>query len=298
MKEVILITGSGMIAKRLAEKLVKENYSIRFLSRNKKKNNYFVWDIENNYIEKGAFNNVSHIIHLAGENIVNKRWNSIRKNKIISSRINSSQLILNTLKRQNVKIISFISASAIGYYGAKMTETIYCENDNKGNDFISNVCDKWEITADNFAKFSIADRVVKIRIGIVLSKKGGLLNKMIIPIKYYLGAAIGSGNQYVPWIHIDDLCDIIQYAIKNKEITGVFNAVAPEHITNKELTKVIAKSMNKSILLPNVPGFIIKLIFGEVAILLLGGNRISSKKIRNKGFEFKYPNIAIALKNL
>lgn len=298
MKEVVLITGAnGMVAKRLSE-ILGDNFSIRYLTRKKKNENEFEWDIINNKIDKNSLIGVNHIIHLAGAGIADKKWTSKRKEIILSSRIDSSKLILNTLKEYNIKITSFISASAIGYYGTETTEHIYDENNKNGNDFLSAVCLKWEQIANQYTNFNITERTIIIRIGIILSKKGGVLNKIIKPIKYYLGAALGNGNQYMPWIHIDDLCNIFKYSINNESISGVYNAVSPEHITNEEFTRSVANSIKKPILSPNIPSFLIKFIFGESSILLLKGSRVSSKKIIESGFVFKYSNLNNALKNL
>lgn len=298
MKEVVLITGSGIIAQHLGKMLESHNFSVRYLSRAKKGVNYSVWNLDNNFIEEGAFKNVQHIIHLAGAGITDKRWTKKRKEEIISSRVDSTKLIYKTLKKGNTKIKTFISASAVGYYGAKTTENIYTEKSLQGDDFLGDVCSQWERTVDSIKTLNKHCRIVKIRIAIVLSKKGGALKKMIQPVKFYLGAPLGSGNQYMPWIHIDDLCDIFIFSIKNNEIIGAYNAVAPEHINNSDLTKVIAQKLKKPLFLPNFPSLFLKLIFGKMSIIFLGGSRVSSDKIMNAGFDFKYKTISDALENL
>lgn len=297
-KEIILITGAnGMVAKKLSN-LLSGTYFLRFLTRKKTNENQFEWDLKRDNIDINALKNVKHIIHLAGANIADKKWNKSRKKTILSSRINSSKLILNSLIKHKIKISSFISASAIGYYGTEITKIIYTERMEKGNDFLSDVCYKWEKEAQTFQTYNISERTVILRIGIVLSKKGGALKKMMTPIKYYMGTPLGNGNQYMPWIHIDDLCSMIKYSLENPALHGIFNAVAPEHITNKACTFTLANHMNKSIFLPNIPGFFIRLFFGERAALLLKGSRVSSKKIVEKGFKFRYNRFEIALQNL
>ena len=298
MKEIVLITGSGMIAQRLTEKLEKNNFSVRFLSRTKKGANYFTWNLNSKFIEEGAFKNVQHIIHLAGANIVDKRWTKKRRSELISSRIDTIQLIKETLKKENVKIKTFISASAIGYYGTDITENIYTEASESGKDFISDLCVEWERMADALTLEHMVNRLIKLRIGIVLSKKGGALEKMSKPIKYYLGAALGSGKQYIPWIHIDDLCDIIMFSILNENMNGIYNAVAPEHISNIDFTKAIAQKIKRPVLLPHVPGYMLRLIFGKMAMILLGGSRVSSKKMMDAGYQFTYKNVSQALDDL
>lgn len=298
MKETILITGGhGLIAQKLAKRLDK-NYIVRVLTRKKKQENEFEWDIEKGIIDKKALIGVHHIIHLAGANVGEKRWTKKRKLEIISSRVDSAKLLLETLKKNNLKINSFISASAVGFYGTETTEKIYTEKDHKGTDFLSNVVFLWEHIADQFLKQNIAERVVKLRTGVVLSDTGGALTKMKAPINNYLGAALGSGKQYMPWIHIEDICSMYEFAIKNSKVKGVYNAASPTHTTNQELTKIMADVLKKPLLFPNIPSSIIKFIFGEAAAILLEGSRVSSNKITNEGFDFKYPELQLALENL
>lgn len=298
MKEVVLITGAnGAVAQVLAKKLDKE-YSVRFLTRKKEHENEFEWNIKNETIDEKAFENVSHIIHLAGANIAEKRWTDERKKEIISSRIDSAKLILKTLEKNNIKLKSFISASAVGIYGAITSEKIFSENDEKGNDFLSEVVFLWEKAADEFSDKNLAERVVKVRTSIVLSEKEGALKKMAEPIKFGIGSPIGSGKQYMPWIHINDLCSVYEFALKNPEINGAYNASAPEHTTNKNFTKLIAEVLEKPLFMPNIPAFVMKLMFGELSVALLEGSRTSSEKLQNAGFEFEFPNLKETLKDL
>lgn len=298
MKEIILITGaSGAIARTLSKKLENE-YSIRFLTRKKEADNEFEWDLENQIVDENAFENVSHIIHLAGANISEKRWTDDRKKELISSRVDSAKLILNTLKKKNLKLKSFISASGINYYGTKTTDKIFTENNDSGNDFLSEVVVVWEKAADEFKVENIAERVVKIRTAVVLSKTEGALEKMMTPIKFGIGSPLGSGKQYMPWIHIEDICSIYEFALKNPEVEGAFNASAPQHTTNENLTKLIAQVLKKPLFMPNVPAFILKLIFGELTDALLEGSRASSEKIQKAGFQFKFPDLKMALEDL
>lgn len=298
MKEIVLITGaSGAIARVLSKKL-ENQYSIRFLTRKKEAENEFEWDIENQIVDENAFENVSNIIHLAGANISEKRWTEDRKKELISSRVDSAKLILNTLKKKNIKLKSFISASGINFYGTKTTDKIFTENDAPGNDFLSEVVVVWEKAADEFKEQNVAERVVKIRTAVVLSKNEGALAKMKTPIQFGIGSPLGSGKQYMPWIHIDDICSIYEFALKNPEVEGSYNASAPQHTTNENLTKLIAKVLKKPLFMPNVPSFILKFIFGELADALLEGSRASSEKIIKAGFEFQFPDLKMALEDL
>lgn len=298
MKEVVLITGAGgMIAKELAKK-IGNDYEIRFLTRNKKRENEYEWDIRKGSIDEAALDNVSHIIHLAGANISEKRWTPERKRELISSRVDSAELLRTALRKNKIKLKSFISASGINFYGTKTSEKIDVETDPPGNDFLSEVVVLWERAADDFKEQELAERVVKIRTAVVLSEKDGALKKMVPPVQYYIGSPLGNGKQYMPWIHIDDICSIYEFAIKNTAIDGAYNAVSPQHTTNKELTKKIAKVLGKPLWMPNVPGFVLKLIFGELASAILEGSRASSQKIQEAGFHFKFPDLDEALRDV
>ncbi|MDF2552437.1 MAG: hypothetical protein K0R77_1712 [Chryseobacterium sp.] len=298
MKEIIVITGaSGSVAKVLAKKLENE-YSVRFLTRTKKHENDFEWNIEKGTIDEKAFENVNHIIHLAGANISEKRWSDERKKEIISSRFDSAQLIFRTLQKKNIRLKSFISASATGIYGAITSQTIFREEDEKGNDFLSEVVILWEKAADEFSEKGIAERVVKIRTSVVLSEKDGALKKMAVPVKLGIGSPIGTGRQYIPWIHMDDLCEVYKFALKNENMSGAYNASAPQHTDNENFTKEIAEVLDKSTFMPNIPGFMMKILFGELSVVLLEGSRTSSEKLQNAGFTFKFPELKSALKDL
>jgi uncharacterized protein (TIGR01777 family) len=298
MKEIVLITGAGgMIAKNLSKKLEKE-YTVRFLTRKKKNARDFEWDIKKGTMEESALDDVSHIIHLAGANISEKRWTKERKQELISSRVDSAGLLLKTIRNKKIKLKSFISASGINYYGTVTTDKIYKETDPPGNDFLSEVVVLWERAADDFKEQQLTERVVKIRTAVVLSKEDGALKKMIPTIQYGIGSPLGSGKQYMPWIHIEDICSIYEIALKNSDMDGAYNAVSPEHTTNENLTKKIAEVLKKPLFMPNVPTFVLKLIFGELADALLEGSRASSQKIQDTGFQFKFPDLKKALEDL
>jgi len=298
MKEIVLITGAnGLIAKELSKNLEKE-YTVRFLTRRKQRENEFEWNIKNGTIDEHAFEGISHIIHLAGANISEKRWTDERKKELISSRVDSAALLLRTLQKNNIKLKSFVSASGINYYGTETTEKIFTENDGPGTDFLSRVVIFWEQAADEFTKQDAAERVVKMRTAVVLSEKDGALKKMLPSVKMGIGSPLGSGKQYMPWIHIADICAMYEFALKNPQMSGAYNAVSPQHTTNKNLTQKIAEVLKKPMFMPNVPGFILKLIFGELSVAVLEGSRASAEKIQKAGFTFMFPDLKEALKNL
>ncbi|MCW3161777.1 TIGR01777 family oxidoreductase [Chryseobacterium oryctis] len=298
MKEVVLITGAnGTIAKELA-KMIGKDYEIRFLTRKKTQNNQYEWNVKKQIIDESAFVNVSHIIHLAGANISEQRWTEERKKELISSRVDSANLLLTTLKKKNITLKSFITASGVNYYGTETTDKIFNENDKPGNDFLSEVVVLWEKAADEFKLQNLAERVVKLRTAVVLSEKEGALKKMVPTIKNYIGSPLGSGKQYMPWIHIKDICSIYEFALKNPNIDGAYNATSPQHTTNENFTKEIAQVLRKPLFMPNVPGFILKILFGKLASALLEGSRASSQKIQEAGFTFEFPDLKLALEDL
>lgn len=297
----ILITGAtGLVGKKLVDLLLAKEYVVHYLTTSKEKikqkENYkgFYWNPKTQEIDKQSFLGVSVIINLAGSTIA-KRWTKKYQQEIIDSRVQSLQLLYHTLSSINHNVKNFISASAIGIYPSDYTKC-YTETEIKIDDsFIGEVVKKWESTADTFSKLNIS--VTKVRIGLVLSNKGGALVKMIKPIKLGFGAALGNGKQQQSWIHIDDLVQIFHFVLKH-QLEGVFNAVAPNPVTNKELTKAIAKELKRSLLLPNIPSVMLKLLLGKMSYLLLSSQKVSSQKIQEKGFHFQYKTISKALSNL
>jgi uncharacterized protein (TIGR01777 family) len=291
MSKILITGGTGLVGTRLTQMLVDRNHDVVILSRNPKNKNEFKWDVSKNYVNIKAFKNVDYIIHLAGAGIADERWNAERKKIIIDSRVKTANLIFNVIKENSIKIKGFISASGIGYYGAITTTTIFKEKDTVGNDFLGDVCKKWEDAAHQFSTESIP--VTILRTGIVLAKKGGALDKMKTPII----SPLGSGKQYLAWIHIDDLCQMYIQSIE-ADLTGIYNAVAPQHQTSITFSKTLADSIKKPYLGIGVPGFMLKILFGELAVILLEGSRISTKKIEKNGFSFRFKTLKKALYNL
>jgi uncharacterized protein len=295
----ILITGgTGMIGTRLTEKLLQKGHTISYLSREKKNIpgvQVYTWNTKEHKIEEGAFAEVDYIVHLAGENLLDKLWTKKQKRRIIESRVGSGNLLFEKVRSSDNKIKAFVSASAIGYYGAVTSLKIFTENDSPANDFVGICCQEWEHMADQFE--SIGIRTVKIRTSPVLSKKGGVLSKLVIPVKLGIGAPIGTGEQYFPWIHIDDLCDMYIKAIEDHQMRGAYNAAAPDHVTNAFMTKSITDTLKKPFWFPKVPAWIIKLFLGEMGKTSLEGSRISSEKIQEAGFKFKFPMLKAALED-
>ncbi|WP_372767060.1 TIGR01777 family oxidoreductase [Lutibacter sp.] len=297
MASILVTGGTGLIGKKVCELLRNKGHIVAVLSRNQNiKPNTYYWNPDTRYIDAKAIIEADYIIHLAGAGIADERWTAERKRVLINSRVETANLIFEKVKELNPNLKGFIAASGIGYYGATTSEKIYNENHAPGEDFISDICKVWEKASTQFNALNI--KTVIFRTGVVFSSNGGALEKLSKPIKFGVGAALGNGKQYIPWIHEDDLSNMYVEAIENNELNGIYNAVAPEHITNKSLTKNIAKKLKKPLWLPNIPAFFLKLILGEMALIILEGSRISSEKIASTGFKFKFPTIETALKDL
>lgn len=221
---------------------------------------------------------------------------NIKEKLILDSRVESANLIFSEVKKRNKELKAFISASAVGYYGALTSDKVFTEEDHPASDFLGQTCFEWENAAKQFETLGI--RTVTLRTGLVLNKSGGALSKMIIPIRLGLGSALGNGNQYIPWIHIDDLCEIYIKAIEDSQMAGAFNAIAPNFQTNKSLTHMLSNALNKPYWLPNTPAFLLKFILSKMSVLLLKGSRVSSDKILKTGFTFRFPKLEKALKDL
>lgn len=295
----ILITGaSGLIGKNLSVHLSKIGFEISHLTRTISNNNFksYKWDIKNNSIDEASLNGIDYIIHLAGAGIADKRWTEKRKKEIIDSRVKSAELLYNSIAKLNVKPKAFISASAIGYYGAVTSDKIFNEKDSAGSDFLGKICKLWEESSLRFENLGI--RTVQLRFGVVLSKEGGALKKMLLPTKLGIGSALGSGKQYFPWVHIEDTVNIIFKSINDNNMNGPYNVVAPVFTNYIEFAKTLAKVMEKPFFMPNIPSFFLRLILGEMSKIILEGSRVSSKKIENAGFTFKFTDLNVALNNL
>lgn len=297
---IILITGgSGLVGKALTNRLILGGHEVRILSRNPQSSSQlksFYWNVEKNEIDEKAFEGVEHIVHLAGIGIADKRWTNARKQDIIDSRVNSMKLITDVVKKKNIKLKSFVGASAIGIYGMTTSEQIFSETDNGTDDFLTQSCTQWENSYQQIQTLSSKNCI--IRIGVVLSKNGGALKKLLPLFQLGLGSAVGSGKQYMPWIHIEDLVSVFHEALFNSNYNGIYNAVSTEETTNYSFSKQLAKSLSKPFFLPNVPAFLLKLLFGEMANVLLKGSRVSNQKLINEGFEFKYSALSDALKKI
>lgn len=297
----VLITGAtGLVGKEIVKLCHEKNISVNYLTTSKSKlqteanYNGFYWNPSIQEIDAKCFEGVTIIIHLAGAS-VSKRWTPAYKKIILESRKMSTELLINTLKGETHNIKQVISASAIGVYPDSLIN-YYDESFNQVRDsFLGEVVKVWEGTVDGFSKLGIT--VSKVRIGLVLSNHGGALQEIVKPIKYGFGAAFGTGKQWQSWIHIRDLANMFVY-ILTENIGGVYNGVAPNPVSNKELAKTVANILGKPLFMPNIPKTFMKLILGDMHILLFESQRVSSKKIENKGFKFQYNYLEPALNDL
>jgi uncharacterized protein (TIGR01777 family) len=298
-KNVVVTGGTGFVGKKLTQLLLENGYSVTILSRTAKINSgrvsYLQWNVEAGTIDEQAIIQADYIIHLAGENIGAKRWTRNRKKAILDSREQSTQLLYATLQKHNKQLDAFISASGVGIYGAITDDVLCSESTPVANDFLGTVCQKWESAATPIANLGI--RTVQIRTGLVLGKGDGVLQQLVPLFKFRLGSAIGSGKQFMPWIHIDDLCRIYLEAIINSDMKGPYNAAINDGTTNSIFSKTLASILGYSIWLPNVPAFLLRIVLGEMAQLVLTGRRVTSKKIEAIGFKFGFTQLNLALKN-
>ena len=297
----VLITGAtGLVGIALTELLLQNGIKINYLTTSKNKiehqpnYNGFYWSPESGVIDENCLIGVKTIIHLAGASIV-KRWTPKYKEEIIESRVLSANLLFNALKNNPHQVKQFISASAVGIYPDSLNN-YYSEDFKKFDDtFLPNVVSKWEESVNQMERLNI--RVCKLRTGLVLSTKGGVLPEILKPIKWWVGSAFGTGKQMQSWIHIHDLINLYMFALQNN-LQGVYNAVASTPVTNRELNYETAQILQKPFFMPNIPRFIMKLALGEMHTLLFESQNVNNQKIKTAGFEFRYKSIQSALKQL
>jgi uncharacterized protein (TIGR01777 family) len=299
MTKVLVTGGTGSVGRRLCDFLSGLNFEVSLLSRSKNQSSpykIYTWDHQYALIEKEAVEQADYIVHLAGAGIVDKKWTKSRKNTILQSRVDTTKLLHKVLSRTQHKVKAVIAASAVGYYGQTTSDHIFMEKDPPGTGFAAFVCKNWEREVQKINELGI--RTVNLRFGIVLMEKGGALEKMAAPFYWNLGAPIGSGKQIIPWIHYKDLNKIIVQAMHSSSMTGPYNCCSPEIVTNREFSRQIAQTLGKKMWLPHVPEFIMRLILGERASLLLEGSAVSASKILSTGFTFNYAKLSTALSDL
>lgn len=293
----VLVTGaSGMVGAKLIAILVEKGYLIHALSRkahpDTDKIKYFSWNVDQGKIDKQCIDGVDAIIHLAGENIGKKPWSKRVRTHILKSRTDSIALIYQLLANYPHQVKHVISASGTGYYGNRREELL-TEDRTPADDFLGQTCFAWELAVAKGRSYGL--RTVSLRSGIILSKDQGALPKIAAPVRMGLGASLGNGKQYLPWIHVDDAVSMYVFALENQGVHGVYNMAAPETVTNKQFNQTLAKVLGKPLWLPPVPAFLLKSILGKMSETLLDSAKISPEKIVNAGFHFTYPTLKEAL---
>lgn len=299
MNQHILITGAtGMLGKHLTETLLKQGHQVSILTRKPTEINnvsVFLWDVNKGEIDASCLNGVDTVMHLAGENIAKERWTEKRKQEIIDSRVLSVRLLFKTLSSHTNNVKHFISAAAVGFYGDREDE-ILTEDSVPGQGFMADCCVKWEQAIDEGKNLGL--RILKIRTGVVLAKEDGALPQMAQPIKLFAGAPLGSGKQWIPWIHYKDITSIYIHTLKNQSMEGVYNACAPFPVTNKTLTKAIAKQLYRPVWPFGVPEKVLKLILGEMSAVVLSSTNTSAQKLLETDFIFQYTYLDEALTDI
>lgn len=309
MLKVTITGGTGMIGKELSTVLLAKGYGVNILTRNTgpikdhgaeqpdPRIHYYQWDIENETIDADAIRHADYIIHLAGANVGEKRWTQKRKQEIVDSRVKSGNLLVKTLRETPNNIKAVISASAIGWYGPDRNNgKPFTETDPAHDDFLATTCMVWENAIRPVTEMN--KRLVIFRTGIVLSKNGGALAEFLKPLKAGMATILGSGKQIISWIHIDDLVNLYITAIENENLSGVYNAVSSNPVTNKEFVIALARAKKKFFIPAKVPAFVLKSVLGEMSIEVLKSARVSNEKIKKEGFEFKWEGVGEALKDI
>jgi len=306
METVLITGGTGMIGKALTEALIQRGYHVITLTRNARNRqpassnqSYAEWDIEKKSIDKNAIVKADYIIHLAGANFADKRWNEKVKNEILSSRVDSAKLIVDSLKTIPNKVKAVISASGISWYGAddKNVAKPFTEKDPPAGDFMAETCKQWEAAIEP-ASF-LGKRLVKFRIGPVLSADGGAYVEFKNPTRFGVAGIIGNGKQIISWIHIDDLVRAILFALENDSMEAVYNVVAPNPASNKQMVvKIAEKNRGKAFIAVHAPAFALKLVFGEMINEILKSTTVSAAKLQQAGFIFQYPDLESAILQL
>jgi len=294
----IAITGStGMVGTALTEVLVAEGHTVRPVVRRPGPNpeREIRWDPAGGTIDAAAFNNVDAVVHLAGEGVASHRWTADVKKRILDSRVRGTRLLCDTLASLSVKPSVLVSASAVGYYGDRGAEMVD-ESSTPGAGFLADVCQQWEAATTTARDANI--RVVNLRIGVVISTKGGALASMLTPFRMGVGGVLGNGRQYISWITLDDLVRAIVFALQAAALSGPVNATAPEPATNREFTKTLGHLLHRPTI-ATMPAFAARLAFGEMADeMLLSGSRVAPRALQAAGFTFQYPELEPALRHV
>lgn len=299
MPTILIAGGSGLVGTHLSQMLQAAGHTVLHLSRKRNLNAKFpayAWDLEKMTIEQEAVDQADFIINLAGAGIADQRWTDERKRLIISSRVDSTLLLKAAIERRPTPLKAFISASAVGFYGSR-GDDLMTEDDAAGKDsFLAESVSAWEQAVEKISAMGL--RTVAIRIGVVLSTQGGALEKMLIPFKFFNATYFGDGQQWMSWIHLDDICRIFIEAIENEQFSGIYNGVAPHPARNKDLIAELKTAVGKPAIMLPAPEFVLRVAMGEMADVVFDSTRVSSKKLDATGFQFLFPDLLPALRDL
>ncbi len=299
MAKVLITGGTGLIGTALTQALESAGHQVHLLSRtasnaggNVKR---FRWSVQQGTMDPSAWAGVEHVVHLAGAGIADKRWSPARVQELVDSRAASARILLRSAKEHGVQLKSFVSAAGINYYGAVTSDHVFVETDAPGTDTIGRISREWEAAVD---EWTTECRVVKLRTPIVLSRSGGALAKLTTPVRFGLGAALGSSKQWMPWVHLDDLVGVYIAALFDERFSGAYNVNSGNDVTNAVFMHTVARVLRRPYVLPAVPAFALKLALGELSSILLEGSRASNERLLSTGFRFRHPELEAALLDL
>lgn len=298
MKHILITGATGMVGKKLILALHEKGHTIHVLSRKSstiKHARVYLWNVEKQEIDPDCIKDVDTIIHLAGENISEKKWTRERKQKIIDSRVKSALLLQKLIKETGSPVKSFISASAVGYYG-DCGDEILTESSANGYGFLAECCKLWEEAVDKGKSLGL--RIVKLRVGVVLGSGDGALAALDKPIRYFAGAPLGSGKQWIPWVHIDDIVSMFVNAAEHPQLNGAYNACAPFPVSNETLTRMVAKMLHRPVWPIHVPEKVLEMILGKMSLIVLTSTNTSAQKLLDEGFIFKFTHLEDALADI
>ncbi len=298
MSTVVITGGSGFIGGHLTKLLLKEGFAVRHLSRSAHPDAVvptFKWNIAKGFVDPRALENADHIVHLSGAGIADKRWTKERRQVLYASRVDAADLLKREVEKSGTWPKTFISASGVNYYGTVTSDHVFTEEESSSNDFLGQLCQAWEDAAD---AWSPPCRVVKLRTSVVLASEGGALPKMAAPARWGLASPFGSGKQWMPWVHIEDLARAYLQAIQHTDMQGAYNIAASEDVRNHDFMREVAHALHRPYLLPNIPAFALRAVLGGPSELVLEGSRVSNVKLVGCGFEFRHPELTAALGDL
>ena len=300
MAHVVVTGGTGLVGRHLVRRLSEQGHAVTVLTRGPTESregvDYRHWDPRKGELDRQVLVQAEVVVHLAGANIAAGRWTKKRKREILQSRVGSAALLLAAAKETGTQLRAYVSASATGYYGSVTTDHEFTEEDPPGNDFLAHVCRQWEEAADRFSE--VAQRVAKLRTGIVLARDGGALSKLAKPVRYGVALPLGSGNQRMPWIHVEDLVELYLRAVESDAPSGALNVVAPDCPTNATFMKTLAEVLGRPFVPVGIPALALRLALGEMATSLLEGSCVSARKVLDTGYRFRHPGLRQALEDL